>query len=59
MRKEKGSIRRFTLFVLIVGALLLAYACIAVNLESDVLEYMFAADEVRRETDAEGNSAFV
>ena len=59
MRKEKGSIRRFTLFVLIVGALLLAYACIAVNLESDVLEYMFAADEVSRETDAEGNSAFV
>ena len=59
MRKEKGSLRRFTLFVLIVGVALLGSACIAVNLESDVLEYMFAADEVVRESDAEGNSTFV
>lgn len=59
MRKERGGVRRFTLFVLIVGAALLAYACIAVNLESDVLEYMFAADTVRTETDTQGNSMFV
>lgn len=61
MRREskgKGSIRRFTLFVLIVGAALLAYACIAVTLEPDVLEYMFAADEVVRVTDADGNESF-
>lgn len=58
MAREKGRIRRFTLFVLLVGATLMAYACIAVNLEPDVIEYMFAADEVSTVTDAEGNVAY-
>lgn len=58
MAGEKGSIRRFTLFVLLVGIALMAYACMAVNLEPDVIEYMFAADKVNTVTDAEGNVSY-
>ena len=58
MDREKGRIRRFTLFVLIVGMALLAYACIAAYREPDVLEYMFAADEVTAIPDEDGDVSY-
>lgn len=58
MGTQKGRIRRFTLFMLIVGAALLIYASVAVNLEPDVLEYMLAAGPVSSSTDEDGETTY-
>lgn len=58
MEKKTGRIRRFTLFVLLVGIAVLVYSSISVYLVPDTLQYMFDASKVESGKDDAGEVVY-